>query len=136
MYTSELDPAPGEAAQLPWLTAQAAWIPASEQLERSVSSALGRSHIALVSSTASIRPVDSLACPALVVELAPENDDVQSVNDASYQERIAGAVVGALVFWQNQVQSPPKLTLVAPATRTPRHHIAALPSVTPAEPQP
>ncbi len=136
LYTSELDPAPGEATQLPWLTAQAAWIPASEQFERSVSSALGRSHIALVSSTASIRPVDSLACPALVVELAPENGDVGSVNDASYQERVAAAVAGALVFWQNQVQAPPKLTLVPPATRTPRHHVVTPSSATSTEPKP
>ena len=136
LYTSELQPAPGETTQLPWLTAQAAWVPASEQLERSVSSALGRSHIALVSSTASVRPLDSLTCPAMVMELAPEGSDAQSVNDAGYQDRIAAAVAGALVFWQNQVQAPPKLTLAPPATHTVRHRAAAVTPSTSAEPKP
>ncbi len=136
LYTSDLQRAPGEAALLPWLTAQAAWIPASEQLERSVSSALGRSHIALVSSTASIRPVDSLTCPALVVELAPQSNDVQTVNDAAYQERVAAAVAGALVFWQNGVQAPPKLTSAPSAIHSPHHHAPRPVSPPSAEPQP
>ncbi len=137
LYTSDLERAPGEAALLPWLTAQAAWIPASEQLERSVSSALGRSHIALVSSTASIRPVDSLTCPALVVELAPETSDVQTVNDAAYQDRVAAAVAGALIFWQTGVQAPPKLAATASPPHAIHHHAPAAPASTPpAEPQP
>jgi N-acetylmuramoyl-L-alanine amidase len=134
LYTSELEPAPGEAATLPWLTAQAAWVPASQQLERSVASALGRSHVSLVSSTASIRPVDSLTCSALVLELAPQNNDPRSVNDAAYQESIAQAIAGALVFWQNQVQPPPRLSAVTPGTHTAHHH--GIPGATPKEPQP
>ena len=66
-------------------------------------------------------PVDSLTCPAMVLELAPENDEVRSVNDAGYQDRIASAVAGALVFWQNQVQAPPKLAAASGATHTARH---------------
>lgn len=125
LYTSELEPAVGEGNTLPWLTAQAAWVSQSQQLEHSVSSALGRSHIALVSSSASIRPVDSLTCPALVLELAPENGDVRSINDTGYQERVAEAIAGALIFWQNQVQTPPRLTLTAPAAHPHRRSTAA-----------
>ena len=40
LYRPELDPAPAEAAVLPWLTAQAAWVPQSAQLEGSA----GRGH--------------------------------------------------------------------------------------------
>ncbi len=109
LYSSELDPAPSEVYLLPWLTAQAAWIPASQGLEQGMGSALGRSHIALVSSTASVRPVDSLTCPALVVELAPETDNPASVTDAGYQERVAAAIAGALVVWENAMQPPVKL---------------------------
>ncbi len=108
LYNSELEPVPDEVALLPWLTAQAAWVPASRALEGQVSAALGRSRIQLVSSTASVRPVDSLTCPAMVVELAPESDTPTSINDAGYQNRIAAAIAGALVVWESAVQPPVK----------------------------
>lgn len=109
LYNSELAPAPAEAALLPWLTAQGAWVPASQALEGQMSAALSRSHIQLVSSTASVRPVDSLTCPALVLELAPEDETPNSINDAGYQSRVAAAVAGALVVWENAVQPPVKI---------------------------
>ncbi|MGI4827386.1 MAG: N-acetylmuramoyl-L-alanine amidase [Janthinobacterium lividum] len=127
LYGSDLEAAPTEASLLPWLTAQAAWVPASHALEQGMTAALGRSHIALVSSTASVRPVDSLTCPALVLELAPETDVPASVNDAAYQERVAAAIAGALVVWQNAVQAPVKA--LAPITpHPPVHHTAPLAS--------
>jgi N-acetylmuramoyl-L-alanine amidase len=66
LYSSELTPAPVETELLPWLTAQAAWVPQSEQLEKALATALNRARIPLVVSAASVRPVDSLTCPALV----------------------------------------------------------------------
>ena len=119
LYSSELDSISAEAYLLPWLTAQAAWIPASQGLEQQTGAALGRSHIALVSSTASVRPVDSLTCPALAVELAPETDAPASINDAGYQERVAAAIAGALVVWENTVQPPVRL----PRPVIPRKHL-------------
>ncbi len=106
LYNSELAPVAQEAYLLPWLTAQAAWVPASQALEGGMSAALGRSHIQLVSSTASVRPVDSLTCPALVIELAPETETPSSINDAGYQNRVAAAIAGALVVWKDAVQAP------------------------------
>ncbi len=132
LYGSDLEPTLDEAAPLPWLTAQSAWIPASLQLERGFGAALSRSHIPLVSSTASVRPVDSLTCPALVVELAPETEDVRSVNDAGYQERVATALAGALVVWENQVQAPLHLTTPTSPAHTAHHHAApSVPADTP-----
>ena len=133
LYRSDLQAAPDEVALLPWLTAQAAWVPASERLEQGIAAALGRSHIALVSSTASVRPVDSLTCPALVLELAPETDVPASVNDAGYQERVAAAIAGALVVWQSTVQTP--IRLPAPALPHAIIHHAA-PASLPVEVQP
>jgi N-acetylmuramoyl-L-alanine amidase len=122
LYTSELQPAPGEAAQIPWLTAQAAWVPQSQRLAAQLATALGRARIPLVQSRASVRPVDSLTCPALVVELAPNGSDVGSLADGAYQGRVAEAIANALVFWQNQVQAPVRILPPAPspdATTTP-----------------
>ncbi len=122
IYSSEIAPAPAEPYLVPWLTGQAAWMPASHALEGGLSAALGRSGIPLLASTASVRPVDSLTCPALVLELAPENQTPASINDAGYQERIASALAGALVVWENAVQPPPRLP--APVHLT--HHTETL----------
>jgi N-acetylmuramoyl-L-alanine amidase len=120
LYNSELDATAGEPAVEPWLTAQAAWVPQSQQLAKQLATALARAGIALVSSSASVRPVDSLSCPAMVIELAPQSDDPDSINDGDYQQRVAQAIAGALVFWPNLVQPPLRLstTIVPSANRT------------------
>jgi len=119
LYSSELDAAPVEAAVLPWLTAQAAWVPQSAQLEASLGAAMKRAGVPLVSSRASVRPVDSLTCPALVVELAPEGDDRASINGSDYQQRVAEAIAGALIFWSRQAQSPLRLPSERAVNATP-----------------
>lgn len=113
LYSSELDATGGEPSVVPWLTAQAAWVPQSQLLEKQFATALTRAGIALVASSASVRPMDSLTCPALVVELAPQGDDADSVNDTDYQQHVALSIAGALLFWQNQVQSPARISATA-----------------------
>jgi N-acetylmuramoyl-L-alanine amidase len=119
LYSSELDATAGAPPVEPWLTAQAAWIPQSKQLEKQLATALTRASIALVVSSASVRPLDSLTCPALVVELAPEGDDPDSINNADYQQRVAQAIAGALLLWRDQVQPPVRLSTAAAAVKTP-----------------
>ena len=115
LYSSELEATAGQPPVKPWLTAQAAWVPQSELLEENLAAALKRAGVALITSRASVRPVDSLTCPALVVELAPQGSNPDSINDDQYQQRIAQAIAGALVFWRNQVQPPPRLSAAAAA---------------------
>jgi len=117
LYTSDIAPAAGEMALQPWLTAQAAWVGESGKLGRQIATALDRSKIVLVSSKAAVRPVDSLTCPAVVVELAPSGDDPATITDSSYQQRISEAIAGAMVFWQHQAQAPMRImpVPVAPA---------------------
>jgi N-acetylmuramoyl-L-alanine amidase len=115
LYRSELEASEGQPFVAPWLTAQSAWIPQSQGLEKQMTTAFSRSGLALVASSASVRPMDSLTCPALVVELAPAGDDVDSINDADYQQRVALTIAGTLLLWQNQVQPPTRLTPPASA---------------------
>jgi N-acetylmuramoyl-L-alanine amidase len=110
LYSSELDATPGEPPANPWLTAQAAWVTQSQRLQKQLGLAFTRSSIPLVMSRASVRPVDSLTCPALVIELAPDGTDNSTLNDNGYQQRVAEAIATALVFWKNQAQPPAHLT--------------------------
>ncbi len=116
LYRSELAASEGDPFVAPWLTAQAAWVPQSRLLEKQMATAFSRSGLALVASNASVRPIDSLTCPALVVELAPLGDDADSINDTDYQQRVALTIAGALLFWQNEVQAPPRLAAATNAT--------------------
>lgn len=109
LYSSELTPAPGELAAAPWLTLQAPWVVQSKRLSSRIADALNRSHIPLVDGAASIRPVDSTACPALVFELAPRTDDPESINDDGYQQSVAQAAANALIQWKDAVQPPAHL---------------------------
>src|SRR5581483_7458556 len=108
LYTSELPPAPGELPAAPWLTLQAPWVTESQQLAGRIGDALNRSHIPLVNGSASIRPVDSATCPALVFELAPRTDDADSINAADYQQTVAPAAATALILWKDAVPPPPR----------------------------
>jgi N-acetylmuramoyl-L-alanine amidase len=118
LYTSELTPTPGELPAAPWLTLQAAWVPQSQHLAGRLGDALNRSHIPLVNGSASIRPVDSAACPALVFELAPRTDDPDSINEDGYQQSVAQAAANALILWKDAVQPPAHLSPPEPASTT------------------
>jgi N-acetylmuramoyl-L-alanine amidase len=114
LYDSELEPTAGVAPVRPWLTAQAPWVSTSHDLSHQVAGALRRSGFAVINSSASIRPVDSLECPALVVELAPETDDPDSINNGDYQQRVALAIAGSLFFWPSHAQPPSPLPAPEP----------------------
>jgi N-acetylmuramoyl-L-alanine amidase len=56
-----------------------------------------------------LRPLDNLMCPALSVEIGPlrgDGSDLTPVSDDEYQQRVADAITGALIFWKNQAQPP------------------------------
>jgi N-acetylmuramoyl-L-alanine amidase len=118
LYTSELTPAPGEPSAAPWLTLQAPWVSQSQHLAGRIADALNRSHIPLVDGHASIRPLDSAACPALVFELAPRTDDADSINDDGYQQSVAQATANVLILWKDAAQPPPHLAPPAPEPTT------------------
>lgn len=107
LYHSELAPIDSEPVPTPWLTAQAAWVSQSSSLADKLSQAITRSGLPLVSSAASVRPMDSLTCPALILEVAPkESGDPSSLNDESYLQSVADPIASALVFWKTQAQPP------------------------------
>lgn len=119
LYSSELEPALGESTPQPWLTGQAAWVPQSQQLTGHMNDALARSQLAVVSGAASVRPLDSLTCPALVIELAPRTDNSSSITDDDYQSRVAQAITGALVFWKDAARPAPHLSPPTPVEAVP-----------------
>ncbi len=93
-------------AFLPWQTAQAAYETQSLRLESDVDAALTQEQIpALVARTA-LMPLDSMTCPAVIVEVAPLNATT-SLSDAGYQQKVMASLAAALSAWHGDWRLQP-----------------------------
>ena len=90
---------------LPWDAAQASFLQQSDRLAAEISTAIARTGIPAHTSHATIRPLDSLTCPAVLIELAPSRG--VSASDPGYQARVAQSVATALLFWRGHAEAEP-----------------------------
>lgn len=105
LYTSSLSPAqPVRFAA--WKTAQAAWVTRSLALAGTLNSALSQAGMSVTLGRTILPAVDSMTCPAVAVELAPELGPDKKVTsgleDPGYQARVATALAAALVEWRTE----------------------------------
>lgn len=105
---------------LAWKTAQSAYVTRSVKLAGVLNSAFGHGgdanspgadpiHATL--ARASLPGVDSMACPAVAVEVAPVRDAdraiVRDVTDAQYQAQIVETLAAALLEWKTDWETDP-----------------------------
>lgn len=105
LFVSSLQPA--EAARLVrWKTAQATAITRSLGLAGVLNSALRQAGLNVTLGRAALPVVDSMTCPAVALEVAPDANSGQtatdSLSDAGYQAKVAEAVAAALVEWRSE----------------------------------
>jgi N-acetylmuramoyl-L-alanine amidase len=103
LFTSSLTPM--QPARISaWKTAQAAWVTRSLSLTGVLNSALLHAGMSVTLGRTSLPAVDSMTCPAVAVEIAPErNADHQitaGLDNPEYQARVAVALAAALVEWR------------------------------------
>jgi N-acetylmuramoyl-L-alanine amidase len=138
----------------PWDTAQAPLIPQSLRLADDLSAAINGARIPLVVGRTSVRPIDSMTCPAVALELSPlaaSGDSSTPATDEGYQNRVAQTVTNALVTWREQVisataaaqaakavspQTPGTPTAVKPVPSKPKPKLVTPPVEVPAETSP
>ena len=103
LFASSLAPA-APARFLAWKTAQAAWVTRSLNLEGVLNSALLNAGMSVTMARTSVTAVDSMTCPAVAVEIAPEqnsgHETIAVLNDKNYQARVAAALAAALLEWR------------------------------------
>ena len=107
LFISSLNPAQ-PAHFVPWKTAQAAWIPRSVALAGVLNSVLLQDGMTVTLGRTALNPIDSMNCPAVAVEVAPEkapagvstHGSTDTLDDAAYQAHIAQALADALVEWR------------------------------------
>ena len=109
LFTSSLPPlteAAPRRAFLPWQTAQAAYETSSLRLESDVDAAMTQQHIPVLLARTSIPPLDSMACPAVDVEVAPLDVNTP-LSNAGYQQKVVDALDVALVAWRSDWRQQP-----------------------------
>ena len=119
LFVSSLSPT-SPSRFLAWKTAQSAYVTRSVKLAGALNSAFGHGgdanspgaepiHATL--ARASLPGVDSMACPAVAVEVAPVRDAdraiVKDVTDAQYQAQIVETLAAALLEWKTDWETDP-----------------------------
>ena len=114
LFVSSLEPK--QAGRfLAWKTAQAAYVERSLKLAGALNSAFQHGGdsgpIPATLARASLSGVDSMACPAVAVEVAPirgtDRAIVTDVTDAQYQAQIVEALAAALLEWKTDWETDP-----------------------------
>ncbi|MGB0124330.1 MAG: N-acetylmuramoyl-L-alanine amidase [Silvibacterium sp.] len=110
LYTSSLAPA-ALVEFMPWQTAQSAYVTQSLKLSSDIDSALAHAEIPVTLGRTSLQPMDSFACPAVAVEIAPLQGGASTraypVSDETYQRTILDALSAAIDEWRNDWRQQP-----------------------------
>lgn len=108
LFASNLAPTPASRF-LPWKTAQSGYVTRSLALTGALNSALQHGSATVTLARAPLPGVDSMMCPAVAIELAPERGSDKKVtaepDNADYQARIAAILANALLEWRAEAGS-------------------------------
>jgi N-acetylmuramoyl-L-alanine amidase len=97
LFTSSLQPATQKPIFLPWNSAQAAFVSASQSVSAAVATELLKRDIPALDLSTEVAPVDSIAAPALVVEVAaPAGKSLAGLYSPQYQEEVCDAIAAAI----------------------------------------
>ncbi len=81
---------------LPWDTAQAAFLDLSGVAAGSVAAELESRKLPNTTLVAPLRPMNNIAAPAIAVEIAPPDDNVDNIASAEYQEQVAQSIAAGI----------------------------------------
>ena len=103
LYASNLAATP-VAKFMPWKTAQSGWITRSLALMGVLNSALQQGGVSVTLGRTALPAIDSMECPAVAIELAPERDADKKTtaepDNPEYQAKVAEILAGALLEWR------------------------------------
>ncbi len=94
-------PVAGDPGFVPWRTVQSAWITRSTALAGVLNSALTHSGVTVTLGQTALPAIDSMACPAVAVEIALQRQTgAAGADDAGFEALVADALAAALVEWR------------------------------------
>lgn len=110
LYTSSLT-ATQPVKFAPWATAQSAYVTQSLKLSSDIDSALAHAEIPVTLGRTALQPMDSDACPAVAVEIAPliagASTKAEPITSEDYQRTILNALAAAVDEWRNEWRQQP-----------------------------
>ncbi len=89
---------------LPWNSAQSAYLDLSSVAGGSIAAELNTRKVPVRATSASVRPLNNVAAPAVAIEVSPLSSDVSSLTSADYQQRIAGAIAAGVSAVRNKLE--------------------------------
>jgi N-acetylmuramoyl-L-alanine amidase len=92
-------------AFLPWDSAQAAFLAGSDTVAESIAAECRNRKVAVRALVAPVRPLNSIAAPAIAVEIAPQGDTVESITDAKYQQDVASSIAAGIAASRGKLES-------------------------------
>ena len=97
------DVQPQTGRLLPWESAQQGALSRSQTLARVVSEELKKRGLTVVSLAVALRPLDNIIAPAIAVELAPDQNDLQSLENQKRQANVAAAIALGILQVRSQI---------------------------------
>lgn len=97
------DSQPPAGRFLPWESAQSAVLSRSQNVARAVSEELKKKDMTVASLGVPLRPLNNITTPAIAVELAPDEDDTQSLEGQKRQSSVATAIALGIVQASSQL---------------------------------
>jgi N-acetylmuramoyl-L-alanine amidase len=102
------NPQPSAAGRfLPWESAQAPALDRSKTAAQAISVELRKRGMSVVMLGIPIRPLNNIVAPAIAVELAPEGDDLQSLESPKRNANVAAGIAAAIVQVRGQMGGRP-----------------------------
>ncbi len=87
---------------LPWESAQSSALSRSQNVARAVSEELKKKGVTVSNLAVPLRPLNNIATPAIAVELAPDEEGLQSLESQKRQNNIATAIALGILQVRNQ----------------------------------
>jgi N-acetylmuramoyl-L-alanine amidase len=94
---------PAAGRFLPWESAQSGALNRSQTVAQSVASELRKKGLTVASMGLPIRPLNNIVAPAIAIELAPDGDDMQSLENQKRQDTIAAAIASGIAQVRGQM---------------------------------
>lgn len=88
---------------VPWENAQSGALTRSQNVARAVSEELKKKGMTVANRGVPLRPLNNIAVPAIAVELAPDEDNLQSLESQKRQNTIATAIAMGIVEIRSQM---------------------------------
>ncbi len=108
VYTPLLaDPRQPTGRFLPWESAQAASLDRSKAAGQAIAGELRKKGVSVATLGIPIRPLNNIIVPAIAVELAPEGDDLQSLESPRRNAGIASAIATGIAELRGQMGARP-----------------------------